>query len=133
MASADGHEVSMDAKKPIGTETSMTPKELVIAGLCGCAGVDIAAYLKKKKVTLQTLVISAEVQSTKGTNPSVFEDIFLKFEATGNLEASLFEEAVKLSQTQYCGVSAMLVKTAKIGYTAHLNGHQVSEGEANFS
>jgi len=33
-AAAEGHSVSMDAKRPIGTGTALTPKELVLAGLC---------------------------------------------------------------------------------------------------
>jgi uncharacterized OsmC-like protein len=35
-AEADSHEVAMDAKSPIGSESAMTPKQLVVAAICGC-------------------------------------------------------------------------------------------------
>ena len=34
-AESGGYQVAMDAKKPIGKEAALTPKELVLAGLCG--------------------------------------------------------------------------------------------------
>ncbi len=41
--------VAMDAVKPFGDETAPTPKNLVLAALCGCTGMDVIGFLKKTK------------------------------------------------------------------------------------
>jgi putative redox protein len=100
----------MDAKKPIGRDTAMTPKELVVAGLCGCTAMDVVAYLRKSKCPAATLEVTADVETSKGGHPTVFERVTLQFRVTGDVDPVKLEEAVHLSQTEYCGVSAMLTK-----------------------
>ena len=132
-ARAEGHAINMDAKKPIGRDTAMTPKELVAAGLCGCTAMDVVAYLRKFKAPVQSLEVSADIETSKGEHPIVFSRVGLTYRVTGDVDPERLSEAVRLSQTQYCGVSAMLSKAMGIQYTVELNGKTVASGEAKFS
>ena len=40
-AEADGHHVFMDAKSPIGGDSAMTPKHLLLAGISGCTAMEV--------------------------------------------------------------------------------------------
>lgn len=108
-AVADGHSIAMDTKAPLGTDTAMTPKQLVLAGLCGCTAMDVLSLLKKNKEPLETFEIEAEATLTSG-HPVAFAEIQLKFRIMGAVNPEKALEAVKLSQTKFCGVSAMLSK-----------------------
>ena len=122
LAVADGHEVGMDAKRPIGAGSAQTPKELVIAGLTGCTAMDVVALLKKHRQPLESFEIDAEVEKSASGYPEVFTKAMLTFKFKGALDESRVIEAVTLSQTQYCGVSAMLAKAFPIFYRIEING-----------
>lgn len=132
-ATARDLKVSMDAKRPIGGDTAMTPKELVVAGLCGCTAMDVAALMKKHQQKMTSFEVFAEVATSReGTHPSVFEKAELLFVVEGEVDASRLVEAVTLSQTRYCGVSAMLAKAMPITYSIELNGERIHSGSAQF-
>ena len=131
-AQAGDNKAPMDAKSPIGTGTAMTPKELVAAGLAGCTAMDVVAYLKKMKQQLDSLEISANIETTQKGYPAVFTHALLTFTATGSVQGADLIEAVHLSQTKYCGVSAMLVKAFPIEYKIILNGEEIGSGKADF-
>ena len=128
----DSHTISMDAKSPIGKNKAATPKELVALGLGGCTAMDVIALLKKYKQPLKKLNVAIEIQSSSGTHPVVFEKSALAFHVEGDIEVERLIEAVHLSQTKYCGVSAMLSKALPIEYEVFLNGVKVGTGKANF-
>jgi len=132
-ADSDGYSVAMDAKSPVGDSSAMTPKQLVLAGVCGCTAMDVAALLKKYKQPVETFVVDAQATHTEGVHPTVFKEIKLLFKLTGSIEAAKILEAVQLSQTKYCGVSAMISKTAPILYEVELNGAIIGAGRAAFS
>lgn len=131
-ADCEGHSVPMDAKTPIGQGSAMTPKELVAAGLAGCTIMDVAALLKKHKQNYDKLEISADVTSSSGGQPVVFEKVLLTYSVTGAVDKNILIESVTLSQTKYCGVSAMLSKAFPITYAISLNGEIIGEGAAHF-
>ena len=132
VAQADGHEVNMDTRSPIGSDSALTPKQLVVAGLAGCTAMDVAALMKKYKQPVESFEIEADVQKSTGGYPEVFTNATLIFKSKGQLDPSKLIEAVTLSQTKYCGVSAMLSKAFPIHYKIELNGQQIAEGSANF-
>jgi putative redox protein len=132
-AESAGWKVPMDAKKPIGKEQAMTPKELVVAGLGGCTAMDVVALMKKHKEPLESLEIETKVSQTESGQPRVFKEVSLTFFFKGDLNKERVLEAVRLSQTQYCGVSAMIVKTAPIHYKVVLNEIEIGEGAAEFA
>lgn len=131
-AAAGDHSIHMDAKSPIGSGTALTPKELVVAGLGGCTAMDVVAWLKKKKQNLESLEIEAQVEVSQGTYPVVFTSAILTFMVQGSVNPSVLLEAVELSQSKYCGVSAMLAKAFPISYEVVLNGEKIGSGKAHF-
>src|ERR1035437_8940267 len=106
----DQNKVSMDAKAPLGKAEGFTPKELVAIGISGCTAMDVIALLKKFKQEVKKFDVESLVEKSSSGFPEVFTNIHLTFKAEGNIDKEKYIEAVTLSQTKYCGVSAMLVK-----------------------
>lgn len=133
-ANSPHHEVLMDTASPIGSDLAMTPKQLVIAGLCGCTAMDVVALMKKYKQEMKSFSLDAEVEkSTKEDGyPEVFKKVDLSFKVTGEVDAAKLLEAIHLSQTKYCGVSAMLSKAFPIFYEVYLNEIKIGAGSAQF-
>lgn len=131
-AEADGHRISMDAKTPIGGDTAMTPKHLLLAGICGCTAMDVIALLKKHKQPFETLEVDADTDLSVGVFPAVFTEVRLIFRLKGAVDPMRFLEAVNLSQTKYCGVTAMVSKSVPITYNVELNGNRIGSGRADF-
>lgn len=128
---AGAHSVLMDAKSPIGTDQAPSPKELLLMGICGCSGMDVVSLLKKYRENLSSLKVLADAPTTK-TQPSVFEYVELKFVVEGPQSQEKVMEAVTLSMTKYCGVSAMVNSISPIRYSVELNGSKIGQGQAKF-
>lgn len=132
VAECGDNQVPMDAKAPLGKAEGMTPKELVVVGLSGCTAMDVIALMKKHKQDVKSFNVEADVTKSSGGYPEVFANIHLTFKAEGNIDKDKLIEAVTLSQTKYCGVSAMLAKAAPIDYDIVLNNEKIGSGKANF-
>lgn len=130
--STGNHAVIMDAKNPIGKDTGATPKELVAMGLGGCTAMDVIALLKKHKQLPESFEVELAIETTASGYPAVFEKAVLFFKANGKVDADKLIEAVRLSQTKYCGVSAMLAKAFPIEYRIILNDVEINKGFAQF-
>ncbi|HHV39342.1 MAG TPA: OsmC family protein [Tepidimicrobium sp.] len=113
----DGHNFIIDAAEEIGgNDLGPRPKQLLLAGLIGCTGIDVMSMLKKMKVELDDLKIQVEADNTE-EHPKVYKDIHLTYIFKGkDLPRHNIEKAVTLSQERYCGVSAMLKKATSITY-----------------
>ena len=131
-AEVENHSVQMDTKAPIGEDTAITPKQMLIAAICGCTGMDVVALLKKYKQPLTKFEIEAEALVNEGIHPIVFKEVQLAFKLEGPLEKEKVLEAITLSQTKYCSVSAMLSKSFPIRYTVQLNSSHIGAGSAKF-
>jgi putative redox protein len=97
-----------------GNRLGFSPKALLLTGLAGCSGIDVVDILKKKKVIFTSLEIITEAETTE-THPKIFTAITIVYKvhtAPENLEK--VKQAVELSLTKYCGVSAMLGKNSPI-------------------
>lgn len=126
------HTLAMDAKRLAGgDDAAPTPKELVLSGLLGCTAMDVVSLLRKSKSSLASFEVDADASQTEG-EPAVFDAIKLIYKATGEVPAQILLDAVIASQTRYCGVSAMISKTAKIAYEVVLNGISIGQGQAHF-
>jgi putative redox protein len=106
-----GHAIVVDGDKKTGN----SPMELVLIGLCGCTGYDVASILRKKRERFSSLEVRA-VAERAASPPTVYTDIRLIYRVGGNVSHKAVEDAVKLSEEKYCSVSAMLQKTAKITF-----------------
>ena len=95
-------------------EPGIKPMALVLVALAGCTGVDVVNILKKKRVNFSDLKI--EVSATRAdTHPKVYTDIQVTYLIWGeNIKSKDVEQAIELSESNYCSVSAMLRSTAEI-------------------
>lgn len=131
-ADSGRHVVAMDARAPIGSDSAMTPKELLLSAICGCTAMDVVALLKKFRQPYASFRIEADADSAEGKHPAVFTEVRLAFQITGEIDPDQAMEAVRLSQTKYCSVSAMVSKAVPISYSVELNGRQIGAGKAQF-
>lgn len=133
VARSDGHEIEMDAKSPLGHDSAMTPKELLLSGVTGCTGMDVVALLKKYQQTVEEFSIQADADLIEGSHPAIFSKIQLTFKLKGKIDSEKAIEAVHLSQSKYCSVSAMISKAVPIYYTIEVNGTEIGYGQSNFN
>lgn len=110
-AATSGHSIVVDGDKKAGN----SPMELVLIGLCGCTGYDVASILRKKREAFTSLEVRAEAERV-ASPPSVYTEIKLIYRVGGKVSHKAVEDAVRLSEEKYCSVSAMLQKTAKISF-----------------
>ena len=106
-----GHGIVVDGEKTTGN----SPMELVLIGLCGCTGYDVASILRKKREPFTSIEVRAEAERA-ASPPTVYTEIRLVYRVGGKVSHKAVEDAVRLSEEKYCSVAAMLHKTAKIGY-----------------
>jgi putative redox protein len=107
--SNSAHGIVVDGDKKTGN----SPMELVLIGLCGCTGYDVASILTKKREPFTSLEVAAQAERAEDP-PSVFTAINLTYRVGGKVSRKSVEDAVRLSKEKYCSVSAMLAKTARI-------------------
>ena len=132
-AEADGHTVLMDAKPPVGQGKAQTPKQLLLAALCGCTAMDVASLMRKQRQEVKRFEVTAEATVRAGVYPAVFTAVDLAFRIEGAVDPALAVEAARLSQTRFCAISAMLSRAVPIRYQVLVNGTAVGSGEAQFA
>jgi putative redox protein len=129
----DNNAAMMDAKPPFGSNSALTPKEMIVIGLGGCTAMDVIALMKKHKQAVEKFEVTLDVDYPKDRHPHVFKSATLNFNLVGEIDSTILIESVKLSQEKFCGVSAMLSHAFPIYYKINLNEVQVGEGQAHFS
>lgn len=114
-ATINGHEISMDTDVSSGgNNEGPRPKILLLAGLGGCTGMDVVSILAKMKVVPEKFWMEISAEMTE-EHPKVYNQIKIVYCFKGkDLELDKLEKAVKLSKEKYCGVSAMLSKSAEM-------------------
>lgn len=127
------HVFYMDTQVAAGGENKgPSPKELMLAGIIGCTGMDIVSLLKKHKTQPFKLTVKADAEP-RSSHPRVFAGVDIMFEVEGaDITADMLTEAAHLSLTKFCGVSAMVTKVVPIRYRMTLNGKSIGAGEAHF-
>ena len=104
-----------------GSDAGTRPKELLLIGLGGCTGSDVAAMLSKMKEQTDRFEIDLDAE-TATEHPKVFTKIHITYKFWGEkLNQSNLEKAIKLSQEKYCAVSAMLKKAVDISHSIEIN------------
>jgi putative redox protein len=99
---------------PVSTPQAANPVELVLAALGGCSAIDVIGILRKKRqeVLGYEVVIEAERRTE---HPRIFTRIELVHRVRGrDLSPAAIAEAIRLSDTKYCSVHAMLEGKAEI-------------------
>lgn len=109
-----GHHLILDDNN--GT-TGPKPIELVAAALAGCTAFDVINILRKQhqQVTAYDVFVEAEQAPTP---PAVFTRIRIRHMVTGHdIDPTLVEKAIRLSEEKYCAVGNMLNKNAAVATT----------------
>ncbi len=121
VVSDNGHQIRVDTTIENGSlDSGMSPKKLILAGLCGCSGMDVVDILTKMKVSFSKVTVSAEAEQVD-EHPKVFKSIQMVYQADVSVnDLDKLSRAVALSQEKYCGVSAMLEKHCSITYSIEL-------------
>jgi putative redox protein len=93
-----------------------SPMELLLMGVAGCTGIDIANILTKARQPLKDLQVRVRGKyAPEGTLPRVYTDIEIIYLVWGNgIEPRVLENAIQLSEEKYCSASAMMRGVAQI-------------------
>jgi len=116
------HWIAMDGPPDLqGNSAAPRPKELVLLGLGGCTGSDVASILIKMREPLQRFEIDLKAESA-AEHPKVFTKIHITYKFWGEiLNQDNIEKAISLSINKYCSVSAMLQKAVEITHSYEIN------------
>ena len=118
-AYAGGRRVMISAAPEIGgatdgDEAGARPMEMVLMGLGGCSGIDVALILAKSRQRLEGMAIEITAERAAAP-PAVFTRIHLHYILRGvRLERKKVARALTLSLDKYCSVTRMLASTAEI-------------------
>ena len=113
-----GYHVTLDSNEVSGGQDSgFSPMEMLLVALAGCTGMDVLSILRKKRQDVTGYEV--HVQGIRADHhPRVFVEINVEHLVTGhNIQPAAVERAIELSETRYCGASAMLGKVARIKNT----------------
>ena len=118
IATGSGHQIVVDANEQSGgKDEGARPMELLLVALAGCAGMDIISILRKKRQQVDTYTVSIQGERAD-EQPKPFTNITVKHQLTGHaIKPQAVQRAIDLTEQRYCGVSAMLGKSAHIIHT----------------
>ena len=106
---ANGHTVKIDTSPETGGENfGIRPMQMLLMGLGGCSGIDILSILKKQRQHVTGFRMRIEGEREPGKDPSLWRDIEIIFELTGDVDKEKAEKACALSMEKYCSVSETL-------------------------
>ena len=117
-----GHPIATDAARAAGgTENGYKPTELVLFGLAGCTGIDVAQILKKMRQEVTGMEIEVKGYQPE-EHPKPFNKIEVRYIFRGkNLDKDKIERAINLSEEKYCSVSQTLKGMARITSTYEIH------------
>ncbi len=113
-----GHWIVMDTKQEAGGHAgASTPKELLLMALAGCTSMDVINILKKKRspVTGYECIVRGEEAEQ---HPKIFKTMHIEYIFYGDgIRSEDVAQAIELSRTKYCSVSAQLSAGAAITHS----------------
>ena len=110
-----GHNLRIDASPEDGGEGSgFRPKALMLSGLAGCSGLDVAMLIKKMKLEVDDFLIET-IANLTDEHPKYYDSVVVEYHFYGgNLNEAKLQRAVDLSVEKYCGVMEMFRRFAKM-------------------
>lgn len=101
--------------------SEFSPAELVLQALAGCTMMDCVLIISKSRRKVEKFWVDVEAEESE-IYPKVFTKIHLTYNFVGGeLDNSLVERAIKLSEEKYCRVHAMLQGSVTITSSYKLN------------
>lgn len=120
--SETGSTVIIDGKSSIGgNDAGMTPMELLLTAVAGCASFDVSLILNKQKQDVQSLKVEASGTRAESGYVKPFKTIHLHFILTGTPDESKVKRAIKLAVEKYCSVASSLDPNIKVTYDYEIN------------
>ena len=103
-----GLNLKIDAGTDDGGEGSgFRPKALMLSGLAGCSGLDIAGLIKKMKLDVDNFSIET-IANLTDEHPKYYDKVLVEYHFHGDrLDEKKLKKAVDLSVKKYCGVMEM--------------------------
>lgn len=129
---SEGHTVDMDdwGGYESGNGSGATPMELVIMGLAGCTGIDIADILHKQKQQVDVFDMEVVGKKPAGVAPSIYRTVNLSCRFEGVIDEKKVRRAIELSLGKYCSISDMLKRSGtQVSYDFEING-KTYEGQS---
>jgi len=116
------HWVPMDGPEEFGgSDAGTRPKELLLLALAGCTGSDVISILNKMREAVSKFEVDIEAEMTN-EHPKVYTKIEVIYKVWGEgLKESNLKKAIDLSETRYCGISAMLKDSVELTNRYELN------------
>jgi putative redox protein len=109
-----GHDFLID---DAAGNTGPKPIELIAIGLAGCTAFDVIGILRKKRQEVTGYEVKVEADQ-RPDPPNVFTRIRVRHIVTGaDISEQAVQDAIHLSESKYCSVSAMLQLSAEIETT----------------
>ncbi len=124
-----GHEVVMDASRPDGDGSGMSPRAAVLAALAGCTAMDVTSILRKKRQRVDRYEI-AVVGEEAMEHPQAYTAIRVEHRFHGDVAAEAIRRSIELSATRYCAVNALLSRGVEIEHRYRLTRLDGSETTA---
>ncbi|HRP33116.1 MAG TPA: OsmC family protein [Agriterribacter sp.] len=126
-ADSGGNKLNIDIPaEQGGNSRGFRPMQLLVAGLGGCSAVDVVSILKKQKQQIADFSIDIDGEREKGKEPSLWEEIQITFQLSGEVEPAKAHRAVELSMNKYCSVAETLrLAGATIKWKVVVNGVEV--------
>lgn len=110
-----GQNLKIDiAKEDGGDSSGYRPKALMLAGLAGCSGLDVASLMKKMKLEVDEFTIET-IANLTDEHPKYYDKVTIEYHFHGaNLQEKKLQRAVDLSVEKYCGVMEMFRQFAAL-------------------
>ena len=117
-----GHNLFIDAGEENGGKgEGYRPKALMLSGLAGCSGLDVAALIKKMKLKVDNFKIETEANLTE-EHPKYYDKVAMHFHFYGDdLNEKKLQRSVDLSIEKYCGVMEMFRQFSELKIETHFH------------
>jgi len=117
-----GHNLFIDAGEENGGKSEgYRPKALMLSGLAGCSGLDVASLIKKMKLEVEDFKIDIDANLTE-EHPKFYDKVVMSFHFYGtDLNEKKLQKAVDLSVEKYCGVMEMFRQFAELTVETHFH------------
>ncbi|MEP0713506.1 MAG: OsmC family protein [Algoriphagus sp.] len=114
---AQGNVVQIDMYDP-QDKKAQSPMDLLLSAVGSCASVDAVLMMKKKRKTVNDLIVEVEGERNEGV-PAFYTAIHMKFILISpDAKEEEFEKVVALSVEKYCSVASSL--KAAISYSSEV-------------
>ena len=85
-----------------------SPMEMVLIGVAGCTAIDVILIMQKKRAAMTDFQVNITGQRAE-EDPKRYTDIQIEFVLYGNdIKPTAVEQAIRLSESKYCGAMASL-------------------------